>query len=70
MITTTVNDLAARLGVEYTTASAIIKLMIAQGKASVEGKSANPNGKGKSATLYKVEPIFTLNLQERLEAKS
>lgn len=60
----TVKQLAARLNVEYPTAAALIKLMIAKGVAKEVGKQASVSttGKGKPSTIYEVPQEFTVSL--------
>jgi predicted ArsR family transcriptional regulator len=60
-ITVTIAELADRLGVEYTTATGIIKFMVLQGEAEEVGKRFSPNGRGKPAIVYDLNPKFTLN---------
>lgn len=62
MIQTTIGDLQVKLGVEYATASAIVKLMIASGQGKEIGKRPTPTGKGKPATIYELQPKFEINL--------
>ena len=64
--------LTKRLGVdvEYPTVSAIIDLMVADGKAKVVGNEARPpKTKGKPSKVYEVEPTFNFVVVTEDEAK-
>lgn len=60
-ITATVNEIADRLGVEYITASALVKLLVAQGAAKEVDKRSSSNGRGKPSTVYELESKITLD---------
>ena len=62
MIQATIGDLEKRLGVEYATASAIVKLMVAQGAGKEVGKRPAVTGKGKPSTIYELNDTFVLSL--------
>lgn len=57
----TATELAAKLGVEYATAAALLKLMVAQGAAKEVEKRKTATGKGKPSTVYSVPESFTIN---------
>lgn len=59
----TVNEVAQKLGVEYITATAIVKLMVTQGAAKEVGKRPTATGKGKPSTMYEVPDTFTITLK-------
>ncbi len=59
---TTVKELAEKLGVEYPTAAAIIKLMMKQGVCKEVEKRASETGKGKPSSVYEVPAEFTIKL--------
>lgn len=60
MIQRTIGDLEKQLGVEYGTASAIVKLMVARGAAKECGKRPTATGKGKPATIYELSESFVI----------
>ena len=61
MITATVNEIADRLGVEYITASALVKLLVSQGAAKEVDKRPSPNGRGKPSIVYELDSKITLD---------
>lgn len=62
MIQVTVGDLASRLGVEYATAAALVKLMVATGGGREAGKRAAAGGRGKPSVIYELNETHTINL--------
>jgi Mn-dependent DtxR family transcriptional regulator len=61
MIRVTVKSLAAKLQVEYPTASALIKLMESKGQAKEVGKRPNLTGKGKPSVIYEIPESFEIS---------
>lgn len=62
MIQATIGDVEKRLGVEYATASALVKLMVATGAGKEVGKRPTATGKGKPATIYELNETFVVSL--------
>lgn len=63
----TAGELADRLGVEYATATAVIKLMVMTKQAKELGKRPSRTGKGKPSTVYELQTeVFSLNLNEKI----
>jgi len=62
MIRATIGDLQQRLGVDYVTASSLVKLMVSQGQGKEAGKRATATGKGKPSTIYELSEKFELSL--------
>lgn len=67
MIRATIGDVEKRLGVEYATASAVVKLMVAAGAGKEVGKRPTPTGKGKPATIYELNETFVISLNPSVE---
>lgn len=67
MIQATIGDVEKRLGVEYATASAVVKLMVAAGKGKEIGKRPTATGKGKPATIYELPETFEISLNPTVE---
>jgi hypothetical protein len=65
MFQTTIGDLATKLNVEYPTAAALVKLVLAKGAGKEVGKRPTPTGKGKPATIYELPTTFLLSLDGR-----
>lgn len=63
MVKVTANELAELLKIDYVTASAIAKLMVAQGKGKLGEPRPQPNGKGKPSNVYELDDEFTLKLK-------
>lgn len=61
---TTINQLAANLGVAYPVAANLIALMVKVGQAKSVGKkpAATKSGKGKPSIVYEVPDSFTVQL--------
>lgn len=62
MIVVTANELAAKLEVDYPTASAIAKLMVKKGKGRMGPPRPNPGGRGKPSLVYELDNEFTISL--------
>lgn len=60
----TVKELSEALKVEYPTAMALVKLMVATGNGKEVGKRAasGPKGKGKPSVIYELNHTFTMTL--------
>lgn len=63
-IQVTANQLAEKLGVDYATANAIIKLMIAKGVGREAGEAEKTEKqRGKAAKLYELQVKFEISLE-------
>lgn len=51
----TVNELSETMDIEYSSASALCKLGVAQGSIREVGKRPQPSGKGKPSTIFETE---------------
>lgn len=67
-LTVTKNELADRIGVSYPTASALVELMVSQGKGKEAGKRSNGTGKGKPSVIYELDEEFTISLKPVVKA--
>ncbi len=62
MILKTVGELCEDLGCDYATGNAIIKLMVANGQATLNGQRPAKGGKGMPSKIYSLSETFTLSL--------
>ena len=60
--TGTTQEIADKMGVDYGTANAIIKLLVARKLAKEDGVRANSTGRGRGATLF-VVPLKPITLK-------
>lgn len=70
MIRTTVAELAGKLRVEYVTAAALVKLMVASGGGKEVAKQPAVGGRGKPSVIYELEETYTINLKSENESRA